>query len=184
MSDTTGHAQRSQHPPGQQGTTRDVSDELVDLVPGFAVQLQLDPTVDVSYVIWHPQPSQSAWDGKAGRLRRKLRDLYGWRCRICGGNFPEGYVPHCDHIHPKKHGGPDAISNRQLAHSYCNLVKGGKVGWEFVDEFYDTDVRIACWWDGFLGEWCHWAVDSKQPFRPIFFMLYRRMRLSERKAAR
>lgn len=187
MNDSTGCAQRSQ-PANDNGvlprTSTNVDDDWDDLFGNtdtgyitLAIETRLRGCEARGPI---PKPSRPVFEGRLGELRSRLRDRDGWRCRICGGNFPVGYVPHCDHVHPRKHGGSDRLPNRQLAHSYCNLLKLDKVDWELEDEFYTCDIRIACWWDELLGEWCHHPVYANESLHPSTFALYRRNRLWER----
>lgn len=61
---------------------------------------------------------------------RTLRQRDGWICRICGRNFsyPPPKHPHplsmtIDHRVPRTQGGTDELSNLQLTHRMCNLMK-------------------------------------------------------------
>ncbi len=69
-------------------------------------------------------------------LYRRLWDMQGGLCALCGGPMPKNRfaVAHAsiwkrrratfDHIIPKAAGGPDRADNLQLAHADCNRRKG------------------------------------------------------------
>lgn len=60
-------------------------------------------------------------------LRRKLRNAVlardGHECRRCGG---KNHLC-ADHIHPRRHGGPDTLENLQTLCIGCNTRKGSKI---------------------------------------------------------
>lgn len=65
---------------------------------------------------------------------RKVFELAGWRCQICGIKTPEKYrgtyrpdAPELDHIVPLSKGGAHAYSNVQCACRACNGWKSDKV---------------------------------------------------------
>lgn len=58
---------------------------------------------------------------EAIRLRVLLRD--NWQCRACGRVCSDKKEAHCDHIIPKRAGGPDTLENLQCLCSRCNAKK-------------------------------------------------------------
>lgn len=63
----------------------------------------------------------------------EIVDRDGTDCGICGRAvdlwlpFPEGDSSSVDHVVPRSLGGGDDISNYQLAHLRCNILKGNRV---------------------------------------------------------
>ena len=69
-----------------------------------------------------------------GITLKKLIDRDGLSCAICGlqcfygGNYLAPLYPSIDHIKPISRGGGHTWDNVQIAHRYCNLIKGDGVG--------------------------------------------------------
>lgn len=68
--------------------------------------------------------------GRVSRSRIFKRD--GWMCQICGeavdrsAQVPHPLAPTLDHVVPLSLGGPHTEANLQLAHFYCNTLKGAR----------------------------------------------------------
>lgn len=57
------------------------------------------------------------------RLRFRVLERDGFRCRYCGKGAAQGALLEVDHVHPRSHGGRDSHENLVTACSSCN---GGK----------------------------------------------------------
>lgn len=60
-------------------------------------------------------------DWEAIRLKVLLRD--NWQCRACKRVCSGPKEAHCDHIVPKRLGGPDTMENLQCLCASCNAKK-------------------------------------------------------------
>jgi hypothetical protein len=49
-------------------------------------------------------------------------------CGICGFLIDKIEDATIDHVHPRAHGGPNALENKQIAHGKCNVLKSDKIG--------------------------------------------------------
>lgn len=65
---------------------------------------------------------------QALRMQVVARD--NWECGICLRPIEGMDDLHIDHIHPVHAGGTNELRNLQAAHEWCNLSKGGQVGWQ------------------------------------------------------
>lgn len=77
---------------------------------------------------------------KSGLAKHRFRLFIktGGLCSLCGGRIDSYSEASLDHIVPKSKGGTNKKSNLQLAHKYCNSIKGSKdmndIDWiEFLD---------------------------------------------------
>lgn len=61
------------------------------------------------------------------RLRLAVIARDGYVCQLCGGVVKPADV-HIDHVLPESMGGPAVLDNLQVAHSFCNISKGARIG--------------------------------------------------------
>lgn len=62
------------------------------------------------------------------KLRYRVFQRDGFRCKICGRSEADGAVLHVDHIIPVSKGGKTEMSNLQTLCDYCNIGKGASYG--------------------------------------------------------
>ena len=61
----------------------------------------------------------------SGSLRYEVLKRAGFRCELCGISADERAIE-VDHIHPRKHGGQDDLTNLQALCFKCNANKGAR----------------------------------------------------------
>ena len=71
------------------------------------------------------------WRRKQKRERRKAKrqrviDRDGMVCQLCGGDVEDRADLHIDHIIPLVRSGGSELSNLQVTHAACNLLKGAQ----------------------------------------------------------
>ena len=76
----------------------------------------------------------------------------GWRCQICGENFPKRRIFGAsrsaitvDHVRPRCFGGSDEFSNLRLAHRHCNSERNKDHYGEWYEEWLEENV--SCTYD-------------------------------------
>jgi 5-methylcytosine-specific restriction endonuclease McrA len=57
----------------------------------------------------------------------------GFRCVYCGRGEPEVELS-VDHVEPRMRGGDSSPGNLVTACSDCNLLKGGRAAWAFLED--------------------------------------------------
>lgn len=76
-----------------------------------------------------------SWGGRRiAVLRRRVVEVYGTACHLCGTETADpAEVGHLhplalslDHLVPRSRGGTDAIDNLRPAHRRCNLSRGAR----------------------------------------------------------
>ncbi len=65
--------------------------------------------------------------------RNHLIQKHGAVCALCNKKFNSKKDITIDHIIPMSKGGIDELSNMQLAHDYCNLMKADMTPEEFAE---------------------------------------------------
>ena len=63
--------------------------------------------------------------------RRRILELYGYRCVYCGEEQDEADLT-VDHVQPRVKGGDHSEGNLVACCSRCNAAKGGTAAWAFL----------------------------------------------------
>ncbi len=94
------------------------------LVEGVLTAGEVEKGESIGCLVRHPSGHWCIPHGEARkRFLIKVRNV-PLICRLCGSPIPSPEEATQDHIIPVSQGGPDTLSNVQLAHRICNEAKG------------------------------------------------------------
>lgn len=113
------------------------------LVEGVLTAGEVEKGEAIGCIVRHPSGHWCIPHGEARkRFLIKVRNE-PLVCRLCGSPIPSAEEATQDHIIPVSQGGPDTLSNVQLAHRICNEAKGNALPEQYPAFFAPpSDVEV------------------------------------------
>ncbi len=75
-----------------------------------------------------------------GTARKKVLDVTGKRCHICGGLIDDGQSWQADHVLAHSADGPHSPENYLPAHGLCNHYR-----WDYLSEEFQWILKMGVW---------------------------------------
>lgn len=116
------------------------------LIEGLLTPDEVQEALERGYLNAHPS---GHWVVPHGEARKRiLVHVLGVElaCGLCGGPIASLEEATQDHVIPTSQGGPDALSNIQLAHRSCNELKGNALPEQYPPFFPQPGAEAAGWY--------------------------------------
>lgn len=116
------------------------------IVEGIFTPEQIERAASRGFLNKH---ASGHWAVPHGEARKRIMvEILGGDlvCGLCGGPIESIGAATQDHIIPISQGGPDTLSNVQLAHRACNELKGNALPEQYPPFFPQPGDRAASWY--------------------------------------